>query len=788
MSKIARLAAIGAAVAILAVVGLLVLGLSLNPNLFKDQFRQAIQSTAGLTVVFDGDIGIQYFPSLGVELNNVAIMAPDEMGGGELFRVGKMVVNVKLLPLLSKNVEAGMLTFDKLEVHLVRDEKGNLNIPRPPVKDVKVENDKIVITTDDNRIYAINYQIAGVKVTKASLVLDDRMAHSTINIANFNLSTGAVIRGKDFPVKLDFDYANKDPDAAGQVDISGKAMAIPELLQFSFVNATVKTSLSGKTLPFKTAATQYTGNIRIDLTRQTFQGENLKFAASAKGGLFPEAGAGFSMGMNAAVDMAAGTADLTGFTIDAMGFTATGEAHATAMNTAAKVSATFATNEFNPKEVLGKAGVTVNETGTAKAKAMILVDMAKASADITDVVVNALGMEVKSRIQARHITSEPVFTGTVAISDFNPRLTLARLGVSLPRMTDGSALTRARLDCAFESSGKKASLKTESFVLDSTALSLNASMEKARKPLINFTLKADSLDLDRYLPPSSAAPSPSQSSADKPMDIPLNATGTVEIGALKAAKLHLQNFSTHLTVKDNQVELNPVQLSLYQGWAKGAMKADLRSPTPPVGLNLAMDGVQMEPLLTDLLGRAPLAGRATLTAVVTAKGVESKQALASLAGKTGFALRNGALLGYSVSPDTLQSKEALMTKGKGGGARTTFESVSGSFIIERGVISGNDFQASVSPHRATGQGWANLVTGALDYYIFARFLQVAVIPLHATGTIYDPSISVEPSMLFKGTVEQGAKGVVDTLLKSPVDAGKGALDAVGNILGLPKKK
>lgn len=727
MGKTARIASIVAGVAILAAAGLVVLGLSLNPNEFKNQIGQILKNTTSLTVVFNGDIHIRYFPVLGVELNKVALNAPDELGGGVLARVNTMVVNVKLLPIFSKRVETGTITLDGLEVHLVRDEQGRLNIPKSPVKEVKVVNDQVVITTNEDRVYSINYEIEGIKITKASMSLDDRQAHTKLNVANLGLSTGSVVRGKEFPVKLAFDYALDAPDAAGHVDLSGKATAIPELLRFSFINAGMKTTLAGPGLPFRAAAFEYGGDIRVDLTQQTFQGEKLKFAASAQGGLFPDAGADVAMAMNIAVDMAAG------------------------------------------------------------------------KADITDGVLNILGMEMQGRVQATGINAEPSLTGTLAVSEFNPRQTLARLGVKLPPMADSSALTKARLDAVFESSGNKASLKTQVCQVDATALSLDASLEKSHRPLLSFAMKADALDLDRYLPARSA-PGPAAlpavsepKGAETPMNIPLDATGSIEIGALKAAKLNFTKVSTRVVVKDNQVECNPFQLALYQGWAKGAMKADLgSSPGQPVqvSLNLAMDDVQVEPLLKDMQGHASLAGRASLTAVVTAKGLDPKHALASLGGKAGFALHNGAILGVNFSQEGLKSAEGLVSKGKSEG-RTAIESARGTFTIERGVASGKDFQASVPPNRVTGQGWANLSTGILDYYVFAQVLEMPAIPVHLTGSISDPHISVDPAML----VKEGAKDAVETLVKTPQNVikvpesiGKGALDAVGNMLGMPKKK
>lgn len=795
--KIALFAA-GGATALL--IGLLVLGMSLDPNSFKSQIAKTIRDTTGLDVAFDGPIAVTYFPSLGVKLTQVTVTVPAQPGvqaQPALAKLRKADVSVKLLPLLSGKVEAGATSLDGLELNIIRDEKGRLNLPIPPIKDVKVEGDKVVVITEKDERFVLDYQIEAVNLTNARFSFDDRMARSMATLSGFELSTGKVVRGKAFPVKLAFDYAltqpeTSGPQAEGKVELAGQASVLLEAMQFAFENASLKTTLTGKGLPVKSAETQYTGTIRVDLNKQVYSGDQLKLAVQAKGGFLPDAGAGFSLGMNVKADMAAGVADITSLSLEAMGFALSGEVHAANLNQpeGGQMSLQMATNEFNPRQVLEKFGVTIPDSGTAKASFKAQVDMAKGTSDLTDASIQALGLNITTEGHATNIRGVPNVTGKVAVAEFNPRQLMARLGQPLPPTVDPTAFTKFQMSYTFEGQGERFSLRTDSFKLDNTAMTLALTVDKAGKTRVNLAFTADALDADRYMPAADSEKAKKSEAKPEPVNIPADVTGTVQIGSLKAAKLRMQNLNAKFSVRDNILEVNPAQLAMYQGAVKASLRADLRGgPSAPLSVSANADGVQVEPMLTDMQGKAQLTGRASLSANLTAKGQEARHIFQTLGGKASFALRNGAILGFDISPDVFSSPEKLMAQGKGS-ARTNYEVVSASFAINGGVAQTSDLLVSVPPHKITGQGSVNLAAETLDIKAQASFAKLPPIPVRLTGNMASPSVSVDAAAVATGV----AKGVLDTVVKSPQDAakvpgnvGKGALDAVGNILGLPKK-
>ena len=782
---------------LLAVVAVVTMTLSVDPTMFKNQLATLVKETTALDVSFNGPIKVTYFPSLGVQLNQVTVKSSAQAGDGVLATIGLADVSIKVWPLISGRIETGKVVLDGLELNLVRDQQGRFNLPAFPAKEVKIEGEKVVVITEDNQRHVIEYQIEAVRLTNARFSFDDRMANNAYTLTDFNLSTGAVVKGRPFGVKLGFAYTVGNPQATGRVDLDGQATAIPEALRFAFENATFKTTLAASGLPVKTAEAQYTGTIRVDGERKVFEGQGLKFTAKGAGGVLPEAGAGFTLGMDAKADMQAGAADVTGFSFDVMGFTLGGEVHATHLNENQAIMATMtmASNAFHPQQVLKHFGVAVPDDAPAKIKFTAGLDQGKDTLDLTGLAVSALGLDLTGEVHAVGLSGQPSVKGRLALAECNPRQLAVRLGQPLPASADPAALTKLQLAAAFEAVGDTLGLRTESFKLDGAELSLDAKVDKSARPRVAFALKAASLDVDRYMPLASGAkPAASQKEAAKPAEpsqgLPADLNGSVDIAKLKVAKLHLQNVSLKLAVKDNQLEVSPAQVSLYQGTVKASLRADLGGgPNAPLSLTVNADGIQVEPLLTDLEGKSKLSGRASLNAALSAKGQEARRVLSTLAGKASFAVRNGAILGFDLSPEVFSSPEKLMGQGKGQ-ARTNFDQVSASFVLAGGVAATTDLLASVPPHKVTGQGFINLGAETLDMKVLATFAKLAPIPVRLTGPLASPHVSVDAAALATGV----AKGVLDTVVKSPQDvlknpagAGKGALDAVGNILGLPKK-
>lgn len=102
---------------VLIVGALLALVLLVNPNQFKPLIVEQAKKQTGLDLVIEGDIGWQFFPSIGFELGKRA-ENPQGFASPNLFKVESVGIDVSVMPLLDKQLKIGNIRLDGAEFHL----------------------------------------------------------------------------------------------------------------------------------------------------------------------------------------------------------------------------------------------------------------------------------------------------------------------------------------------------------------------------------------------------------------------------------------------------------------------------------------------------------------------------------------------------------------------------------------------------------------------------------------------------------------------------------------------
>ncbi len=116
-----------AALFILAIGATFALPFIVPPETVKKQISLAIKEKTGRDISFKGKMSYRFFPSFGLDLNNIIIHNPPEIRGPDFVSIGRLQANLKLLPLLSKKVEVDKIIFHRPEIALISDGKGRTN-------------------------------------------------------------------------------------------------------------------------------------------------------------------------------------------------------------------------------------------------------------------------------------------------------------------------------------------------------------------------------------------------------------------------------------------------------------------------------------------------------------------------------------------------------------------------------------------------------------------------------------------------------------------------------------
>jgi AsmA protein len=142
--------------------------------------------------------------------------------------------------------------------------------------------------------------------------------------------------------------------------------------------------------------------------------------------------------------------------------------------------------------------------------------------------------------------------------------------------------------------------------------------------------------------------------------------------------------------------------------------------TNRVAPNLALDGISIEPLLKDLMGKDILEGHGNVKLDVAMQGPTVGAMKRALNGTASLNLRDGAVRGINLAQKIRDFKSAL-----GGGSsqsqaadaneKTDFSEMSASFQIRNGVAANNDLAVKSPLLRLGGAGTIDIGGSSIDY-------------------------------------------------------------------------
>jgi AsmA protein len=332
-----------------------------------------------------------------------------------------------------------------------------------------------------------------------------------------------------------------------------------------------------------------------------------------------------------------------------------------------------------------------------------------------------------------------------------------------------------------------------------TATGTIAVTTSGARPHVAADLKVSGLDLGNYLvsgagasprggrqsPPAAAAPAPpsdpqsiedllqrpgpqvrgyTQRAAwsDEGLDLAtlglLDADAKLSVADLTYGALRVQASELSLALKDRVLKASFEEVRLYQGRGKGFFAVDGTGTEAAVGANFQVSGIAAQPLLKDTAGIDWLAGTGDITLALSGHGASQAAIVGSLNGKSDFAVRNGAIIGFNLGGAVRALSDGKIPDFKSSPAeKTDFSELTGSFVISNGVAKNDDLRLASPLLRASGAGTVDLRQRSLDYVVRPKVVASIAgqggttdltgleVPLHITGSWEDPAIQPDIS-------------------------------------------
>ncbi|MFQ6022529.1 MAG: AsmA family protein [Acidiferrobacterales bacterium] len=211
MKKVIKILAIVLGIVILGVVALAIaLPFLIDPNDYKDQVIQRVKENTGRDLKIEGNIGLSFFPWLGVEMGGVELSNAPGFGEAPFARIDSAGVKVKVLPLLSRKVEVDRVKLDGLKLDLAKNQAGKTNWDdlMGPTQPGSVAHQQ-PSTSAGLGIAALT--VGGIDIRNSEARWRDESTRSEYAVRDVALQSGEIAPGKPVDIEIAFELEAGDP-------------------------------------------------------------------------------------------------------------------------------------------------------------------------------------------------------------------------------------------------------------------------------------------------------------------------------------------------------------------------------------------------------------------------------------------------------------------------------------------------------------------------------------------------------------------------------------------------
>jgi AsmA protein len=337
--------------------------------------------------------------------------------------------------------------------------------------------------------------------------------------------------------------------------------------------------------------------------------------------------------------------------------------------------------------------------------------------------------------------------------------------VSAPDLPEGFGRNKAAIEGDVTwTADRSFHLRAGAITLDANTLSGDLDLTTTgERPKLTAKLKSDSLLI---FPPGGvgkAAPGAANGVAPTaavsgwsaaPIDVSglaaADAAITLNAASLKVGGITLGPLQMTLSNDRARAVVDIAKLAAYGGSVTGQFVVNGRGGLS-VGGDLRASGLAMQPLLQDAAGYGRLIGTGELSAKFLGTGNSMAAIMSGLSGQGQFAFTDGALVGL----DLVGMLRSLDVGYVGAGQKTIFDKITGTYVIDGGVLRNDDLALAGPLISATGQGSVGIGTRTIDYKVVPSALAKSdgsggvKVPLLIKGTWDDPKFKLDLEALAK---------------------------------------
>ncbi len=197
---------LGSFVVAIVVAAVLLIPQFVDVQSYKPEIEKKVSEATGMPFSLNGDLSLTLFPWVGVSFSDLALGNPEGFQGKSFVKISSFEARVKLMPLLSKEIEVKKFLLDGPEIYLERKKDGAANweaIGKKSQKDDKKESPAVSDSNKEKTVdgFPVKSLVVGeFSITNGRLIYVDGDTKKEISDLELRLTDVTF----DKPIGIDF--------------------------------------------------------------------------------------------------------------------------------------------------------------------------------------------------------------------------------------------------------------------------------------------------------------------------------------------------------------------------------------------------------------------------------------------------------------------------------------------------------------------------------------------------------------------------------------------------------
>src|SRR6266853_5033621 len=256
------LLAMGGIVALIVLV-IAIVAATFDPNKYKPEIVAAVKDKTGRTLAIEGNLGLSFFPSIGIAVGRVSVSEPNS---SRIFaQVEQAKISLALWPLLSKRVVVDRVTLSGLTLELVQHKGGKTNFGDLP----GAAGSAPAGARQAPQRGAMRLDIAGIELRSSAISWHDEASGNRFKASVAEFKTGRVASGVPGKLSLSARLEATQPKADLHIKLSGDYRL--DLEKQSFALSELELKISDSAPGSKAPPISLQGNAEFDSSPQAIR-------------------------------------------------------------------------------------------------------------------------------------------------------------------------------------------------------------------------------------------------------------------------------------------------------------------------------------------------------------------------------------------------------------------------------------------------------------------------------------------------------------------------------------